>query len=430
MGMAQRRASAISEIAAMGLIDDEQPLVGIVDLDTIQERVQELNHAFSGTSKTLHTIATKSATLIPLLKVLHGTGLGCEVASPGELAMAQAAGFQPQQMVFDSPAKTIAELRNALQLGIAINVDNFQELERLDELTAEYSPKARIGFRINPQSGAGRIGPMSTATSTSKFGVGIEDAGMYSQIVEAYVQRPWLTQLHVHSGSQGISLEQMAQGIKKLVELADAIDEACGRPRITHIDIGGGLPVNFDGDEVSPNFYEYRTVLDHVVPDLFDGRRTIVTEFGRAILAKSGCLISRVEYTKTTGGRPIAISHVGAQIATRTVFMPESWPLRVSAHDPTGALKTDQVITQDIGGPCCFAGDMIARERSLPRLKQGDLIAVHDTGAYYFSNHYSYNALPRPAVLMHSLAGDALQWRTLRTPETLEQLLHAAGAAQ
>lgn len=427
MDAVTRRKQAITDIAAMGILDDDNPLVGFIDVDAIHERVAELNEAFTSDSEVLHTVAAKSATLVPLLKLVQQAGMGCEVASPGELAMAQAAGFTPEQMVFDSPAKTASELRHAVQLGIAINVDNVQELARLDEIVADITPTSRIGFRINPQLGAGRIGAMSTATATSKFGVGIQDPGVREAVISAYVERPWLTQLHVHSGSQGLTLEQMALGVKTVVELANEIDAAVGAPRITHIDIGGGLPVNFDSAEVTPKFADYRAALDATVPELFDGRRTIVTEFGRSILAKSGCIVSRVEYAKRSGGRPIVISHVGAQIATRTVFMPESWPLRITAHAPDGTEKTGEGVTQDIAGPCCFSGDMIAKERALPELDQGDLIAVHDTGAYYFSTHYSYNALPRPAVLAHRADESSLTWETLREAESIEALLAAAG---
>src|SRR5699024_10303146 len=151
-------------------------------------------------------------------------GAGCEVASPGELELALEAGFAPEAIVFDSPAKTWTELRRAVDLGGSINIDNFDELARLDTILAERRPRpasARIGIRINPQSGTGAIGSLSTATETSKFGIGLGDPGARESLIEAYLARPWLNQIHVHSGSQGISLDKAAVGIRAAVELAE-----------------------------------------------------------------------------------------------------------------------------------------------------------------------------------------------------------------
>src|SRR5699024_4412980 len=126
--------------------------------------------------EVLHAVACKAVPLTSLLRRYAESGAGCEVASPGELELALTAGFSPERIVFDSPAKTWTQLRHALDLGVSINVDNFDELARLDTLLDEREPgptSARIGFRINPQSGTGAIGALSTATATSKFGVGL-----------------------------------------------------------------------------------------------------------------------------------------------------------------------------------------------------------------------------------------------------------------
>lgn len=100
----------------------------------------------------------------------------------------------------------MAELREALALGIAVNADNRQELERLDALVAEAPTAAPLGIRINPQTGAGTIDALSTATATSKFGIALRDPGAREWLVRAFLDRPWLTRLHTHSGSQGVPL--------------------------------------------------------------------------------------------------------------------------------------------------------------------------------------------------------------------------------
>ncbi len=171
----------------------------------------------------------KAAPLVPVLRLLADEGLGAEVASPGELALARAAGVPPDRIVLDSPAKTPAELREALALGLAINVDNREELARLDALVGRVpGPAPRIGIRVNPQVGGGSIGALSTATETSKFGVALRDEGARQWLVRACAERPWLTRLHAHVGSQGCPPELLAAGVRATYELAEEIDRTVG----------------------------------------------------------------------------------------------------------------------------------------------------------------------------------------------------------
>lgn len=225
-------------------------------------------------------------------------------------------------------------------------------------------------------------------------------------------------------------LTLMAQGILAVHELAEEINAAAGRQQIDTVDIGGGLPVNFASDEQSPTFAEYARLLKEQVPGLLDGRYGLVTEFGRSLLAKHGTVLARVEYAKTAGSRPIAVTHAGVQIATRTVYDPSSWPLRIVAYDAGGRPKAGAAVVQDIAGPACFAGDLLAEARPLPLLEQGDVIAALDTGAYYFSNHYGYNSLPRPGVHGFVTAADGpVRFTTVRDPQSLEEIVAESGGA-
>ena len=423
----ERRELILQAAVAQGLLHSEEALVAaFLDLDEVKKNVESLQRVFP--SNTLHAFAAKANCLVPVLSALKEMGMGCEVASEGELAQALTAGFSPERIVFDSPAKTRGELRQALGLGVAINADNFQELDRISQLLGESSSLSKIGIRINPQVGLGGIEAMSTAGATSKFGIPLTDPGARDRLIEAYQEHTWLTRVHAHVGSQGCPLELIANGIARVVEFADEVNARLGRQQITAIDIGGGLPVDFDSDVLASGFDAYVQELRRAVPGLFDGKYEIVTEFGRTILAKFGFMAAHVEYTKTSGGSRIAITHAGAQIATRTVFMPEAWPIRVQAHDGLGRRKHGELVAQDIAGPCCFAGDVIARQQPLPELEQGDLVTLLDTGAYYFSTPFSYNSLLEPGVYGVNVEDDAtVRFTTLRRPQTMSDLLERTG---
>ncbi|MFG3260398.1 diaminopimelate decarboxylase [Streptomyces sp. NPDC048172] len=434
----RRRDLAVRAAVEQELVtEDRSPVAALLDVAAVREQARALHAAFRAVAApdqpVLHTFAVKASSLVPVLRLLADEGIGCEVASPGELALARAAGVESGRTVLDSPAKTGAELREALALGIALNADNPQELARLDALAPP--PGAKLGLRVNPQVGGGSIGAMSTATATSKFGFPLRDAGAREGIVRAYLDRPWLTRLHAHVGSQGIPLELMTEGVRAVHELAEEINAATvrrdGRRQIDTLDLGGGLPVNFASDAVDPSYAEYARLLAGEVPGLFDGTYGLVTEFGRSLLAKAGTVLARVEYAKTSGGRRIALTHAGAQLATRTVFAPDAWPLRVAAYDPKGRPKTGEPVVQDVAGPCCFAGDLVARERPLPLLEESDHAALLDTGAYYFSTPFGYNSLPRPGVYGYTVGEDeAVSFATVREPQSLREIVAESGGAE
>ena len=391
-GVSARKTAIAQNLISRDLLREQAPLVGVIDMEALEAVIGSLKRAFP--AHFSHAFAAKANSMAGVLAVVRGAGMACEVASPNEFSAAVDAGFQPMDIVFDSPAKTLSELRRALAVGTVLYVDNFQELARVDELLRIMSSTATMGARINPQVGAGSITSTSTASATSKFGIALGDPGNRDALIAAFVARPWLTSLHVHVGSQGCPLDLAVQGVRAVVDLANAIDAACGQRRIRTLDMGGGLPVNFADDTVHPTYDDYAALLRDAVPELFDGSMRVITEFGRSVIAKAGFMLARVEYTKSMGARRIAITHAGAQVAARTVYQPEVWSLRISALDGEGRPKHETLVAQDIAGPCCFAGDILAHQRMLPLLEPGDHVLIHDTGGYYFSSPYIYNSLP------------------------------------
>jgi diaminopimelate decarboxylase len=425
-----RKLKIIQQAIKNNIIDGQLTAIGVMDYDGLKQTVVDAYAAFP--ENFYHTFAVKANALVNVLSQLKDSGMGAEVASPGELMIALSAGFTAAEIIYDSPTKTLADLRTCIESGISLNIDNLQELDRVEQLVAEFPDTTSvIGFRINPQIGGGKISSTSTATATSKFGYALEDGNNRQAIIDIYKQCPWLKSIHTHTGSQGCSLELMATGIAAITELAEEINGEIGNQQIIRLDIGGGLPVNFSSDNVTPTFNEYATMLKVQVPVLFTNKFQVKTEFGRAIVAKNGFIVTRVEYTKMSGGRHIVATHAGAQIITRTAFLPKSWPLRVTGYSPTGEEYREtesNLIPTDISGPCCFAGDLVCNDQRLPKFSPDDYVLIHDTGGYYFTNHFEYNCLPRVAIYSVSGSTEEFKIECIRPGESLEDVLNKMSA--
>jgi len=412
-----RIEAVLSEAVRMGIFEEEPPLAVFYDLDRFRGSLAACRAAFP--ADTLHALAMKANPVAALLREAQALEFGVECASHVEVLHALGLGFSPARIVFDSPAKTPRELAHALDTGILLNVDNFQELSRCAAYLEAHASSSIVGLRINPSVGAGSIASLSTAIPTSKFGVTLDEHR--ERILDAFRFRPWLRALHVHVGSQGCSIALTAEGVRRVVQLAGEIETATGR-RIEVLDIGGGLSVSYDAQTAAPTFAAYAEALRTAAPALFSGRYRLVTEFGRAICANAAWVASRVEYTKIAGGRRIAILHAGADLFVRTAYLPDVWRHRVSVYDATGAAKSGLEEPWDLAGPLCFSGDLIARERPLPPIEPGDLVVVHDAGAYTLSMWSRYNSRRAPAV--HGYQGEPPVLHLMKKAEPEQDILH------
>lgn len=434
-------ASKTKEADAILTEEDEDALPREPDQAAVVYDVDALRAAFAAVKQAFpphwnHCLAIKSCPLPLVIQEALDAGLGIEAASFVELYLGLAHGCPADLVAFDSPAKTNEELEMALSRGTLVNANSLDELERIDAIIKRQgSPTtARVGIRLNPLVGAGSIAELSVSVATSKFAVPATPANVLA-VVEAFRKWPWLVALHTHVGSQGYSFDQLANGIAALCEIADVVDGALGKGRVTLLDIGGGLPANYDSDEVSPAFSEYAAVLKKAAPSLFENtERTVVTEFGKALLAKAAMTISTVEYVRsnTSEGTSAAdsgqvsalenasptascegalpesslaspdyqtlVTHVGADLFLRTSYCPGKFSHRLSVHSRKGTPLGGPLLTTDVAGPLCFQGDYMARGTKLPRVAPGDLLVVRDTGANtlsLFSRHCSRRS---PAV--------------------------------
>lgn len=386
--IAHQVASAIES----GHLTADSPALMAYDLGVLRARVRELKLEFP--PGTLHALAVKAFALPGLLEHVYSAGVGAEVASSGELALALDAGVNAAHIVFDSPCKTDSEIRNALELGVMINADSIEEWRLLHAHAREIRTSSVLGLRINPQVGAGSIAQTSVATADSKFG---EPLGLSrAMIVDCLKAADDAVMLHCHVGSQGTNVELLRAAARSLVDLASDI----GWSKVSTIDIGGGLPIDYGAELIgSVTLAEYLLMLRVEAPELFDGRVRLVTEFGRWVFGPSAWTASRVEGVKSAGSTTYAVTHVGADLFLRAAYRPDNWKHEVIVLDSSGTPKTGPLLAQSIAGPLCFSGDIIAHDRMLPRIDPGDLIVVLDTGAYTLSMVSRYNSRPMPEVL-------------------------------
>lgn len=405
-----RITAAVAALRAASHLGDDTPAVVLHDLDLLRARLSALHAAFP--PETLHAVAIKANPVVGILERIVARGAGLEAASWEEVELARASGCAPERIVFDSPAKTPTELRRALALGIRLNVDNLEELARIDALRP--GPSARIGLRFNPTVGAGVVAATSVAERGSRFGV--PWPGSPAPLVEIFAGRPWLRGLHVHVGSQGNPIEHLVLGARRAADVRHAVNEALGRPQIDVVDLGGGVPTHYGFGPPPPTVDDWVAALRREVPELFAGGVTLVTELGRALQVGCGVAVSRVEYVKRPAEIDLAVIHVGADLLPRTAYAPEQWAHEVVVLTPDGTPKVGPLAKRTIVGPLCFAGDVVASERELPPIESGDLVAIRDVGGYAMGMWSRHCSRGLPPVL--GLAGDPPALEVLRPRET------------
>ncbi len=381
------------------LVDKEDTALIFYDLTFLEEKIRELKLLFP--AKTLHAIAIKANPLISNLRFIRKYGVGAEAASLPEIYLALQAGFKPGKIMFDSPAKTKDEIIFALRKGININADSFTELELIKEFITRQESKSKIGIRINPQIGIGEIQETSVAGEYSKFGVPIKE--YRKELQKYFFDNDWLRGVHLHIGSQGISLEMLLNGAKVIYDFVSETNNILlknFKKPVNQFDIGGGLPVPYYPGDEAVSLKEYCFGLKRNYPDLFTNKFSLITEFGRYIYANSAWAVSRAEYVKINGRTKTAVIHLGADMFLREAYMPGKWHHEIFVLDKKGKIKNNREMENYIVvGPLCFAGDVIGKEILLPEIEPGDFVVIKDVGAYTLSMWSRYNSRQIPKII-------------------------------
>jgi diaminopimelate decarboxylase len=406
-----------------GLIRAEDTALLFYDLSFLASRIKFLTSVFPGNS--LHALAIKANPLAKIMEFVRGIApnIGVEAASICEVHMGLKAGYRPDQVVFDSPVKTIPELEFAIKTGIHINIDNLFELDRVRKiiLAGTSMPTGTIGLRINPQIGVGTIAGSSVAGEYSKFGVPFRY--FQAELENAFLTCSWLTGVHLHVGSQGCPMSMLVDGIGVLYDFVMEMNQKRilrGMPSISVFDIGGGLPISYNTHTEPPSMEEYVAKIVERAPQLFNpGSFKPVTEYGRWTYTNSGWCASRVEYVKRDPTVNTAMIHVGADLFLRECLNPKDWQHEYSVFDREGRLKSGiDTLPYNIAGPLCFSGDIIAKNVILPKIEEGDFLVIHDTGGYTFSMWSRYNSRQTPRIIGYR--GE--QFEIIKERESLEGL--------
>jgi diaminopimelate decarboxylase len=406
-------SATLSRAIAGGAIGNSDDAVIFYNLSRLDDVLGSLRASFP--PNALHTVAVKANPVVEVLRRIQRAGCGAEVASIGELHLALAAGFPAEAIMFDSPVKTRAELEVALKLGITINANSLAELDRINTLHVALGSRSQAGVRINPETGMGAIAATSVAVQRSKFGVSLRESRAALQ--RAFSEYPWLTGLHLHIGSQGISRAQLLDGVGAVYDFFVEL-----RERIRIFNIGGGLPAKYKESDTPIHFGEYAALLRERCPALFDPEVVLVTEFGRALHASCGWVAAKVEYVIEHDSGATLIVHVGADMFLRKAYRPDDWHHDLSVCDSRGKLHTGPEREFSVAGPLCFAGDYLNRSVLLPAsVSEGDYLIVHDSGAYTFSMWSMYNSRQFPAVIGYNEADGSFD--CLRPRQSIEQIV-------
>jgi diaminopimelate decarboxylase len=379
----------------------------VYSAETFRARYRAIDAAFDGYPHTLH-YALKANSTLAVARVLRELGSAVDANTVWEVEVARKAGFQPSQIVFTGVGKSPAELECAIGLGVkAINVESAGELARVEHLASTLGRSARVAVRVNPDIDAKSHPHISTGLKINKFGVALDDA---RELLASLRSRPWLTlvAVHVHVGSQITSLDPLRRAAALAADLSRQLRDAGAS--LEYVDLGGGLGVSYDGGDV-PGLGEYVSAL---VDEVRSTGLPIVLEPGRAIAAPAGVLLARVlDLKPRTADTDFAIIDAGMTELMR--------PALYGAFHRIEAViaRPDPERAYEIVGPVCESSDVIGRDRTLPRLRVDDLVAIRDVGAYGSVMASNYNRRPLPAEVLV----DAGAWRVIRRRQTVDDML-------
>jgi diaminopimelate decarboxylase len=390
---------------------------------TFVDHLRKMQEAYRELETTI-CFSVKACSNIHILKLMARQGSGFDIVSGGELYRALQAGADPAKVVYAGVGKTDEEIVQALHAGIAyFNIESEQELENLIRLVEQHSKRpattVKAALRVNPDVDYKTHAYLTTGKKETKFGVDIERAfAVFEKYGENRSVR--LRAIHVHLGTGGKTIDPYVEAVEKILPVIDQL-RARGH-EIDMLDLGGGYGADYETQTV-PSAEQYA---QGIVPLLQSRNLKLVLEPGKSICANAAILLTRVLYTKQGGSKRFIIVDAGMNDLIRPSLYGAFhfiWPAQVEPRFIPTARSQDLHVEGgeivDIVGPICEGADFLAKDRSIPPVQRGDLLAVFTAGAYGFTMSSNYNARPRvPEVLA---AGS--QFKVIRRRETYEDLV-------
>ena len=373
----------------------------------LRDGYRAIDRAFGDYPHALH-YAMKANSTLALVTILRELGSAADANSIWEIEVARRAGFAPGQIVFTGVGKSQAELECAVGLGVkAINVESAGELSRVEAIAARLGRTARVAIRVNPDIDARSHPHISTGLKINKFGVPIEEArGLFDTL--AARRALTLVAVHLHVGSQITTVEPLRRAAAVAADLSLHLMQL-GLP-LEYVDLGGGLGISYDGAGIV-------SVQEYVDALVAEARRTslpIVLEPGRAIAGPAGVLLATVIDVKPrTAESDFAVLDAGMSELLRPALYGAFHRIEPVAEGAEAARQYEFV------GPVCESSDVVGRDRQLPPLAVGDVVAIRDAGAYGSAMASNYNRRPLPAEVLV----DEGKWRVIRRRQTLDDLL-------
>ncbi len=386
---------------------------------TFLDHLKKIQTAYAGIDTTV-CYSIKACGNIHILKDLAAAGSGFDIVSGGELYRAQQAGADMSKIVFAGVGKTDAEIIEALTAGIGyFNIESEAELENLIKLCKKYGKTTKSALRVNPDINYDAHKHTTTGVKETKFGIDIErtlkiyDKYAGNGVVEMSV-------IHVHLGSGGKTVDPYVNYIKKVLPLVEELRSK--GYTIDKLDLGGGYGADYETGTV-PSASEYAA---KIVPLLKAADLKLILEPGKSIIANAAIMLTRAVFKKSSGEKTFVVVDAGMNDLIRPCLYEAFhfiWPAEVSEDlvpaKRVNGLEMDRTEVVDVVGPICEGTDYFAKDRAMPKVEQGDLVAVFSVGAYGFTMASNYNARPMCAEVL--LDGD--QFRVIRRRQTYEDLI-------
>ena len=373
---------------------------------TLTRNFQQLDEALAPLDHTV-CFAAKANSNLGVLRTLANAGSGFDLVSGGELQRIIAAGGDPAKCIFAGVGKTEEEIELALKKGIyAFNAESEPELIRINKVARRLKKKAPIAVRVNPNVDAKTHAKITTGTYENKFGIAFEE------VEEIYERASKLKNLHIrglqmHIGSQLTEVGPFEKAVKKVVPLAKRLAEKHG---IEFFSIGGGLGIVYDpalesGEAKwwrSPKRKNLLTPTKYaakLIPLLKPLGLKVLIEPGRFIAGNCGILVTQVEYVKQTGVKNFVIVDAAMNDLARPALYDSYHQIVPLTQRPDDHLKKNQ-LSSDVVGPICESGDYFCKNRMLPKVGEGDHLALLSAGAYGFVMASNYNTRAFPAEVL------------------------------